>query len=177
MTQRNPKPPKNGWGTPARKFGRMARILWESEGKTDAELAGPNGVSARTIKRWRAQELSGKLPEVSTELARLRAEAADEVKAKAEHALDAVFDFLEKATQGDPKDPKMVEAIVKAGEFLAETIAMTRMMHVQSAGSAAKDRAPARAVADVAGGTRAAGASTGSGGRSDAAATGTGQVH
>lgn len=163
--------------SPGKRQSVVAKVLFEASRSSDGEVSEANGVSQRTIKRWRAQELAGKLPEVSTELARLRAEAADEVKAKAEHALDAVFDFLEKATQGDPKDPKMVEAIVKAGEFLADTIAMTRMMHVQSAGSAAKDRAPARAVADVAGGTRAAGASTGSGGRGNAAATGTGQVH
>ena len=152
-----PKPDfaKRGAGLTGRRRALMARVLLETESQPDSIVAARHkGVSSRTIKRWRARVATGELPEVSAELAKLRAKTEDVVQLRAEQVLQRVYEFLERATQNDPKDPRMVEAMVKAGEFLTGVCAMASMMNVPRTRATTQDRTPDRAVPAVAGGAR-----------------------
>lgn len=163
-------PSRRGSGLPPRRAKFAARVLYEAEGgKSDVALSAEYKVGNRTIARWRARELAGKLPGVTAELNRLRAQTADVVKLRAEQVLEAVYDFLARATKGDPKDPRMVEAMVKAGEFLFDTVTMAGMMPsgVSRTRPSTQDRTADRPVPGVAGGARdreqpASGGGTGS---------------
>lgn len=124
----------------------------------------------RTLQRYRKAVADGTDPELSRLVAALRSKVEETwvegvVKQRADDVLEKVYGFLERACEGDHKDPKMVEAIVKAGEFLNETLTVGRMMHsVQSPRTSPANRAEARPMGGVAGGARAtAGAGRGDG--------------
>lgn len=175
--------PRRGNPLTARRAKLAARILFQAEsGKTDTALAAEHHVGARSIYRWRQREAAGEIPEVTAELKRLRAASDDIVRSRAEQVLEHVYNFLERATKGDPKDPRMVEAMVKAGEFLNETLTVGRMIaSVPSPRPSPTNRTEARPVGGVAGGAQpAAGAGsgrTGGAGGSGPGATGTAPVH
>lgn len=128
----------------------VAKVLFETEqGTTDSVAAAERKISPRTIKRWREHERDGRLPEVSLELDRMRAEAADRMKARAEQALEKIFNFIDKACDsGDEQDPRMVEAITKAGEFVVDTLATAKILNgrISSTGASRAIGAQDRAV-------------------------------
>lgn len=119
----------------------------------DSEVAKKYGMSRRTVVRYRAA-----LGE-NAELARLVAEKLRLLEAQwladVPKALLAAVDFLTRAaSEGDVKNPDMVEAVATAFQKLVDAKAVNDMIHARIAGAAQAPRSADRPV--VAGGSASA---------------------
>lgn len=130
------------------KRDKVAKILVEATVIGDKAAADKNGISLRTLWRYRSQLKAGTDSELTASVSDKKAVIekgwADEIPG----ALRSAVEFLRKAAeQADPKDPEAIHSVAGSMKLLSEVAATWKVLDARLARMAGQTREADRAGA------------------------------